>query len=134
MIGTLFDMPALKNIKKPILTGCACLGCFTIGLIFTTGAGEYWLSLFDAYGAMGLTLIALIEILATMYVYGHEKFTQDIYEMTGVRPGWYWQLTWRFVAPVLLTVILASSLIFQFKEHPVYSAWIEDIVSFNFLI
>ena len=30
MIGTLFDMPQLKSIKKPILTGVACLFCFTV--------------------------------------------------------------------------------------------------------
>lgn len=26
MVGTLFDMPQLKSIKKPILTGVACFG------------------------------------------------------------------------------------------------------------
>lgn len=127
MVGTLFDMPQLKNIKKPILTGVACFGCFCIGLVFTTGAGEYWLTLFDNYGAMGLTLIALIEILAVMYVYGHEKFTQDIKTMTGIKPGLYWQLTWRFVAPVMLTVILTWSLVLQFEEHPEYDAWIQNL-------
>ena len=55
------------------------------GLVFTTGAGEYWLSLFDRYAAMGLTLIAFIEIVAVMYVYGHRRFTDDIQEMTGYR-------------------------------------------------
>ena len=67
--------------------GAACFFCFCVGIIFTTGAGEYWLTLFDNYGAMGLTLIGLAEILAVMYVYGHKKFTQDVEDMTGVRPG-----------------------------------------------
>lgn len=49
--------------------------CASIGTVFTTGAGEYWLTLFDNYGAMGLTLIAFAEIMSVMYVYGHEKFT-----------------------------------------------------------
>ncbi len=66
--------------------------CFVVGVVFTTGAGEYWLGLFDRYGAMGLTLIAFVEIMAVMYVYGHKRFTDDIEEMTGVRPGWYWQV------------------------------------------
>ena len=34
---------------KPLLTGVACLTCFLIGLLFVTGAGEYWLTLFDRY-------------------------------------------------------------------------------------
>ena len=39
-------------------------------------------------------MIAFFEIVAVMYVYGHEKFTEDIEKMTGVRPGLYWQVTW----------------------------------------
>ena len=95
----------------------------TIGLLFTTGAGEYFLTLFDTYGAMGLTLIALTEIIAVMYVYGHARFTDDIEEMTGIRPGFYWQICWRFVAPVLLAVILVSSIITQAIKTPTYIAW-----------
>ena len=78
-----------KQVKKFtfIFSGAACFFCFCIGLVFTTGAGEYWLTLFDNYGAMGLTMIGLAEIMAVMYVYGHKKFTQDIEDMTGVRPG-----------------------------------------------
>jgi len=176
MIGPLFDIPMLKNVKKPIITGkikllkllqhfiipwstCtifigfACLFCASIGLLFTTGAGEYWLTLFDNYGAMGLTLIAFAEIMSVMYVYGHEKFTavrsnlisssimnlnlimivlyQDLEEMTGVRPGWYWQLTWRFMAPIVLAVILVASIIFQLQASPTYSAWDKDEVCFQ---
>ena len=125
MISTLFELPQLKNVKKPILTGSACLLCFLVGLVFTTGAGEYWLTLFDSYGAMGLTLIALIEILSLMYVYGHARFTDDIEEMTGIRPGVYWQLTWRLIAPLLLIVILFMSIFKTFTTTPEYSAWIE---------
>jgi hypothetical protein len=47
-----------------------------VGVLFTTGAGEYWLTLVDTYGATGLTLIAFIEVIIVMYVYGHEKFTE----------------------------------------------------------
>ena len=100
----------------------ACLGCFLIGLVFVTGAGEYWLALFDKYGAMGLTLIALIEIVATMYVYGHRKFTSDIKQITGYQIGWYWQIMWRFVAPILLTSLLVVSTFKQFQVS--LSFWI----------
>jgi solute carrier family 6 amino acid/orphan transporter-like 15/16/17/18/20 len=44
--------------------------------LFTTGAGEYWLTLVDSFGATGLTLIAFIEVVIVMYVYGHKKFTE----------------------------------------------------------
>ena len=102
----------------------------TIGLIFTTGAGEYFLTLFDTYGAMGLTLIALTEIIAVMYIYGHKQFTDDIEEMTGVRPGIYWQVCWRFVSPLLLTIVLVTSVVMPFLDTPRYTAWNVDEVRY----
>lgn len=122
-ISTLFDMPRFKHVSKPVLSAVACAFCMTIGLIFTTGAGEYFLTLFDTYGAMGLTLIALTEIIAVMYVYGHAQFTDDIEEMTGIRPGFYWQICWRFIAPALLSLVLVASVITQAIKTPTYVAW-----------
>lgn len=56
-------------------TGVVCLFCFLIGLLFTTGAGEYWLKMFDSFaGTIGLVVVALLEMIAVIYVYGHEKY------------------------------------------------------------
>ena len=43
--------------------------------------------------------------------------------MTGVRPGWYWQIMWRFVSPALMLVIIVSSIYFMFTHKPTYSGW-----------
>ena len=43
--------------------------------------------------------------------------------MTGVRPGLYWQIMWRFVSPVLMAVVIMSSIYFMFKHTPTYTAW-----------
>ncbi|TRY67705.1 hypothetical protein TCAL_11438 [Tigriopus californicus] len=123
LLGTIFDIPQFKHISKPVLSGLACLFCFMIGLLFTTGSGEYWLTLFDKYGAMGLTLIAFVEIISVMYVYGHEKFTNDLHKMTGTRPGFYWQFTWRFLAPLTLAIILVASIAGELISSSSYSAW-----------
>nr|CAD7394114.1 unnamed protein product [Timema cristinae] len=74
MLCTIFDIELLKRIRKQYITASVCLICFLVGLIFCTGAGEYWLTLFDSFaGTIGLVLVALLETLAVMYVYGHEK-------------------------------------------------------------
>ena len=39
------------------------------------------------------------------------------------RPGPYWQITWRFVAPTLLGALLVSSIVFELLSTPTYSAW-----------
>ena len=58
-----------------------------------------------------------------MYVYGHAQFTDDIEEMTGIRPGFYWQICWRFLSPALLAIVLVSSVVMQAIKTPTYIAW-----------
>nr|CAD7425205.1 unnamed protein product [Timema monikensis] len=124
MLCTIFDIELLKRIRKQYITASVCLICFLVGLIFCTGAGEYWLTLFDSFaGTIGLVLVALLETLAVMYVYGHEKFTQDIEDMTGYRPGFYWQITWRLLGPLLMLCVLVSSVLNLILEKPHYKAW-----------
>lgn len=124
MLCVIFDIDLFKRIKKQYMTGVVCTICFFVGLIFCTGAGEYWLKMFDSFaGTIGLVMVALMEMISVIFVYGHEKFTKDIEEMTGYRPGAYWQFTWRFLAPIIMVCILLSSIVSMFIRKPTYSAW-----------
>ncbi|XP_054741237.1 sodium-dependent neutral amino acid transporter B(0)AT3 isoform X1 [Anastrepha obliqua] len=124
MLCTLFDIDIIKRVKKQHVTGVVCLFCFIVGFIFCTGAGEYWLKMFDSFaGTIGLVVVALMETIAVVYIYGHERFTEDIYQMTGYRPGLYWQLTWRYIGPVIMVAILVSSVVFMVIKNPTYGAW-----------
>lgn len=127
MLCTIFDIEILKRVRKPYITGSVCVICFFVGFIFCTGAGEYWLKLFDSFaGTIGLVLVAFLETIVIMYVYGHKKFTQDIEDMTGYRPGWYFQITWRFLGPLLMAVVLIASIGDMIMKKPQYSAWKAD--------
>uniref|UniRef100_A0A1A9VXI1 Transporter n=1 Tax=Glossina austeni TaxID=7395 RepID=A0A1A9VXI1_GLOAU len=124
MLCTLFDIDIIKRVKKQHVTGVVCLFCFIVGFIFCTGAGEYWLKMFDSFaGTIGLVVVALMEMISVVYIYGHERFTEDIYQMTGYRPGLYWQLTWRYIGPAIMACILVSSVVFMIIKNPTYGAW-----------
>lgn len=57
-----------------MFAGVVCIVCFTVGLIFCTGAGEYWLTLFDSLAStIGLVVVALMEMISVIFIYGHEK-------------------------------------------------------------
>lgn len=56
------------------------------------------------------------------------RFSQDIATMTGYKPGLYWQLTWRFLAPIIMVAILISSVVSMFLKNPTYSAWNATLV------
>ncbi|XP_031347000.1 sodium-dependent neutral amino acid transporter B(0)AT3 isoform X2 [Photinus pyralis] len=128
MLCTLFDIEIFKRMSKPLVTGVLCLVCFLLGLVFTTGAGGYWLKMFDAFaGTVGLVVVAFTEMVAISYIYGCDKFIKDIYEMTGYKPGLFWRVTWRYLAPAIMLAILGSSLVFMCIEHPQYHAWTPEL-------
>lgn len=48
--------------------------------------------------------------------------------MTGIRPGLYWQLTWRYIGPTIMVLILGSSVVSMIMKNPTYGAWSEELV------
>uniref|UniRef100_A0A669E6E1 Transporter n=1 Tax=Oreochromis niloticus TaxID=8128 RepID=A0A669E6E1_ORENI len=113
-----------------LLTGLICLISFAVALIFTLGSGNYWLEIFNSYvGSVPLLIIAFFEIIAVAYVYGINRFNDDIEWMTGRRPNIYWQATWRFISPFMLLVVFVAYVVIEAEKQPTYNAWNPDYVS-----
>lgn len=51
--------------------------------------------------------------------------------MTGHRPGLYWQLTWRYIGPAMMVVLLLASVYSMASKAPVYGAWNAELVSLS---
>ena len=112
-----------------LISGTVCGISCIIGLIFATGAGEYWVGMFDSFaGSMGLIIIAFFEAIVICYVYGHRKFSDDIEKMIGERPGAYWQYTWRYISPITIFLIVVASVAYRIINPPTYPAWQADKV------
>ncbi|XP_076825597.1 sodium-dependent neutral amino acid transporter SLC6A17-like [Clavelina lepadiformis] len=112
------------KISKSKLTALMCVGMFVVGLLFTQRSGSYFLDIFDAYSAtLSLITIALFEVVAVSYVYGIKRFEKDLLEMTGVKPGLYWTISWRFTCPLALAAILVASIVGLFRKAPSYGGW-----------
>lgn len=62
-------------------------------------------TLMDKYAAGYSILFAVFfETLAVSWLYGVERFSEDIEAMIGYKPGIYWKLCWKFIAPIFLFV------------------------------
>uniref|UniRef100_A0A7E4UQ34 Transporter n=1 Tax=Panagrellus redivivus TaxID=6233 RepID=A0A7E4UQ34_PANRE len=123
VITSLNDSHMIK-VTKPVLTFVLCFSACIVGLVFTTGAGQYWVSMFDHFaGSYALMCVAFFEIIAVIYVYGYRRFCNDLEFMTGQRPSQYWIFTWRFISPTIMFVLLLASIIKSFVHLPVYSAY-----------
>ncbi|KAM9404407.1 sodium-dependent neutral amino acid transporter B(0)AT1-like [Salvelinus alpinus] len=113
-----------KSWPKEATTGTTCVLCCFVGLIFVQGSGNYWLSLFDSFaGSIPLLIIAFCEMVGVVYLYGIDRFNEDIKFMIGHKPNLFWQITWRFVSPAIMFVIFVFYFITKVTETLLYKTW-----------
>ncbi|KAL7982560.1 hypothetical protein Chor_010158 [Crotalus horridus] len=118
------------KVRKEILTVTCCLLAFCIGLIFVQRSGNYFVTMFDDYSAtLPLLIVVILENIAMSYVYGIDKFMEDLKDMLGFSPNQFYYYTWKYISPIVLLSLLVASIIQMVLSPPSYSAWIEDKAS-----
>uniref|UniRef100_A0A8C6TLS1 Transporter n=1 Tax=Neogobius melanostomus TaxID=47308 RepID=A0A8C6TLS1_9GOBI len=96
------DFKFLKRNRKAF-TFATAFGTFLVALCCVTNGGIYVLTLLDKYAAGTSILFAvLIEAIGVSWFYGVDRFSDDIEQMMGFRPGLYWRLCWKYVSPIFL--------------------------------
>ncbi|KAK6490479.1 sodium-dependent neutral amino acid transporter B(0)AT1-like [Huso huso] len=120
-----------KSWPKEALTGMVCFVSFLIALIFVQGSGNYWLALFDEFaGSIPLLIIAFCEMVGVVYIYGIDRFNDDIEFMIGHKPNIFWQATWRVISPLIMLIILLFYFVTQVNKELLYIAWNPDYLNF----
>ncbi|KAJ8722481.1 hypothetical protein PYW07_003661 [Mythimna separata] len=112
---------------REIFVACLFTLYFFVGLASCTKGGFYFFQLLDRYAAGYSILVAVFfEAIAVSWIYGTERFCEDIRDMIGFRPGLYWRVCWRFAAPAFLLFITAYGLLDYEPlryENYIYPAW-----------
>ncbi|XP_014864532.1 PREDICTED: sodium- and chloride-dependent glycine transporter 2 isoform X1 [Poecilia mexicana] len=121
------EYPKYLRKHKPLFTLVCCLSFFILGFPMITESGMYMLQLVDTYAASySLVIIAIFELVGISYLYGLQRFCEDIEMMIGFQPNRFWRVCWAFVTPTILTGILGLSL-YQWKvmtyEDYTYPTW-----------
>ncbi|XP_064650709.1 sodium- and chloride-dependent glycine transporter 1-like isoform X4 [Lineus longissimus] len=123
----------LRKGKRPAFTLVGiCLVCYLIGLGCCSEGGMYLLQLWDNYAATySVLIIGFTECVAISWVYGVERFMDDIHCMLKThRPSIWWKIMWKFVTPLILVFIIIFTWI-DFKPSKygthVFPAWADAI-------
>ncbi|XP_053722264.1 sodium- and chloride-dependent glycine transporter 2 [Synchiropus splendidus] len=121
------EFPKYLRKYKALFTLVCCISFFFLGFPMITESGMYMLQLVDTYAASySLVIIAIFELVGISYLYGLQRFCDDIEMMIGFRPNFFWRICWAFVTPTILTGILILSL-YQWKvmtyENYTYPTW-----------
>uniref|UniRef100_A0A4W5PRI0 Transporter n=1 Tax=Hucho hucho TaxID=62062 RepID=A0A4W5PRI0_9TELE len=131
VVVPLQDLNIFPKWPKEVLTGVTCIVCFTIALIFTQRSGNYWLALFDSFaGSIPLLVIAFCEMVSVVYIYGIDRFNEDIEFMIGHKPNLFWQVTWRFISPVIMLIIFIFYFVTEVSGELTYLVWDQDAEEF----
>ncbi|XP_063289611.1 sodium- and chloride-dependent neutral and basic amino acid transporter B(0+)-like [Pelobates fuscus] len=107
--------PKVMKKMRGLITVGACIVFFFLGLLCVTEAGIFWVDLIDYFCAgWGILIAAILEIIGICWIYGGNRFIEDIEMMIG-KKNWifwlWWRMCWFFITPLLLLAILIWSLV-----------------------
>ncbi|MFA7677692.1 MAG: sodium-dependent transporter [Candidatus Omnitrophota bacterium] len=95
--------------RKAVASSLAVCG-FLGSVIFTTQAGLYWLDIVDHFLTQyGLVVAAILEAVILGWIYKSNRLRQHINHYSSWRLRGWWDICVKFVAPLVLVAILASS-------------------------
>uniref|UniRef100_A0A8C6TEU6 Transporter n=1 Tax=Neogobius melanostomus TaxID=47308 RepID=A0A8C6TEU6_9GOBI len=133
--GILDLFPASYNhkYKREIAVALCCGLCFIIDLSMVTQGGMYVFQLFDYYSASGMTLLwqAFWECVVVAWVYGADRFMDDVARMIGYRPFPWMKWCWAFITPCVCIGIFLFHLVnykpLTYNTDYIYPWWGEVI-------
>ncbi|MCJ8728484.1 hypothetical protein PDJAM_G00004980 [Pangasius djambal] len=123
VITGLIDEFKFLHKHRELFTLFIVVSTFLISLFCVTNGGIYVFTLLDHFAA-GTSILfgVLIEAIGIAWFYGVDRFSDDIQEMIGQRPGFYWRLCWKFVSPCfLLFMVVVSFATFNPPKYGSYS-------------
>uniref|UniRef100_A0A452T2K2 Transporter n=1 Tax=Ursus maritimus TaxID=29073 RepID=A0A452T2K2_URSMA len=125
--GLADDFQVLKRHRK-LFTFAVTFGTFLLALFCITKGGMYVLTLLDTFAAGTSILFAvLMEAIGVSWFYGVDRFSNDIQQMMGFKPGLYWRLCWKFVSPAFLLVgvsVWGRPLNYDDYVFPLWANWV----------
>uniref|UniRef100_A0A672PVB2 Transporter n=1 Tax=Sinocyclocheilus grahami TaxID=75366 RepID=A0A672PVB2_SINGR len=131
MFGTMQGIltPLMDNFRvlgrhKTMLTVCSCILGFFIGLLFTQRSGNYFVTMFDDYSAtLPLIIVVVFETFSVAWIYGADRFLDDVEVMLHWRPPVIYCYLWKYVCLLGMVGLLAASLLRMVFKRPTYTAW-----------
>ncbi|CAL1274531.1 unnamed protein product [Larinioides sclopetarius] len=115
------------KMNREIFTALVLLSSFCVSLVNVTRGGGYMMYWFDTYSA-GISLLcaALFEAIGVAWIYGLDRFCDNIHEMMSFTPGLFWRLCWKIISPFFLVAVIVSAIIsnstLQYQDY-VYPSW-----------
>ncbi|XP_054902074.1 sodium- and chloride-dependent creatine transporter 1 [Poeciliopsis prolifica] len=137
LITGLMDMlppkSAFSSLRREIVAAICCIICFLIDLSMVTEGGMYVFQIFDYYSASGITLLwqAFWECVVIAWVYGADRFMDDVARMIGYQPLPYMKWCWSYITPFICVAVFLFHVVnyqpLTYNTVYTYPAWGEAL-------
>ncbi|XP_056885945.1 sodium- and chloride-dependent GABA transporter 2-like [Takifugu flavidus] len=116
LVTAISDMyPSFFHVghRRKILLLAICVVCFFIGLSMVTQGGLYIFQLFDYYACSGMTLLlfAILQSVCVSWIYGADRFYENIEDMIGYKLFPLIKYCLKFITPLVCLGTFLFSLI-----------------------
>ncbi|CAI9573732.1 unnamed protein product [Staurois parvus] len=118
-----------KGYRRELLILAICVICYLMGLFIVTQGGMYIFQLFDYYSSSGICLlfVGIFECICIGWVYGADRFYDNIQDMIGYRPWPLMKISWMAVTPAICLGTFLFSVIkympLKYNNIYVYPPW-----------
>lgn len=125
----LFPVFLRKGFRRELLLLLICSVCCLVGLSLVTEGGMYLLQLMDHYVCSGTTLLLLsfFQSVSIGWVYGADRFYDNVTSMIGYRPNVMMKYCWKYITPVIIFGTFIFSIIryspLKFSNSYIYPLW-----------
>ncbi|XP_051982404.1 sodium- and chloride-dependent GABA transporter 2-like isoform X1 [Xyrauchen texanus] len=112
-VTDLYPSLLLRGHRRELLLLIVCSVCFLLGLLMVTPGGLYVFQIYDHFSCSGVSLLLLsvCQSVAIGWIYGPERFSNDIKHMIGYHPLGFFKLCWRYLTPAMCTGTFIFSLV-----------------------
>ncbi|XP_053170262.1 sodium- and chloride-dependent GABA transporter 2-like [Scomber japonicus] len=112
-VSDLYPHLIRRGHRRELLLLFVCVICFLIGLVMVTPGGLYVFQIYDHFSCSGasLLLLSIFQSVAIGWVYGAERFSDNIRDMTGYSPLPVFNLCWKYLTPTVCTGTFLFSLV-----------------------
>lgn len=111
------------SVKK--ITLIIALPCAALSLMFTTGAGLYYLDIADHFlVSYGMVSVGLLEALVIGWVWKGAELKGFVNDVSDLKFGKYWDLTIKFLIPGFLGFLLIYNIVHELEQpYGGYGFW-----------
>jgi len=128
--------------RRAHVTFVVAVVSFLVGLTMVTNGGMYVFQLFDYYSASGMSLlwVCFFEAVTVAWLYGADRFYDNLETMLGFRINPWFGICWRWFTPAVTLGILIFSIVkfepltYNNYKYPTWALTIGQSMAFASMI